>query len=83
MCREPTPRNGSILQRVCIEIEGRFDVPSFAAEARRLPSHHVTIRVPLHDGGWTGGVCSYIQVILQSTTVSSQALPSQPEIRFP
>ena len=32
---------------------------SFAAGARRLPSHHVTIRVPWHDGGWTGGVCSH------------------------
>ena len=26
--------------------------------ARRLPLHHVTIRVPWHDGGWTGSVCS-------------------------
>ena len=26
--------------------------------AHRLPSHHITIRVPWHDGGWTGHVCS-------------------------
>ena len=26
--------------------------------ARRLPPHHVTIRVPWHDGGWTGSVCA-------------------------
>ena len=26
--------------------------------ARRLPPHHITIRVPWHDGGWTGRVCS-------------------------
>ena len=30
----------------------------FAAGARRLPPHHVTIRVPWHDGGWTGNVCA-------------------------
>ena len=29
-----------------------------AAGARRLPLHHVTIRVPWHDGGWTGTVCT-------------------------
>jgi len=26
--------------------------------ARRLPSHHITIRVPWHDAGWTGTVCA-------------------------
>ena len=26
--------------------------------ARRLPLHHITIRVPWHDGGWAGTVCS-------------------------
>lgn len=26
--------------------------------ARRLPMHHVTIRVPWHDGGWAGSVCA-------------------------
>ena len=26
--------------------------------ARRLPLHHVTIRVHWHDGGWTGTVCA-------------------------
>ena len=31
---------------------------SFAAGARRLPLHHVTIRVPWHDGGWAGTVCA-------------------------
>ncbi|MYD97497.1 MAG: AAA family ATPase [Gammaproteobacteria bacterium] len=31
---------------------------SFAAGARRLPPHHITIRVPWHDDGWTGHVCS-------------------------
>ena len=30
----------------------------FTAGARRLPLHHVTIRVPWHDGGWTGSVCA-------------------------
>ena len=29
----------------------------FTADVRRLPVHHVTIRVPWHDGGWTGTVC--------------------------
>lgn len=27
------------------------------ADARQLPPHHVTVRVPWHDGGWTGTVC--------------------------
>ena len=31
---------------------------SFATGARRLPPHHVTVRVPWHDGGWTGSVCA-------------------------
>ena len=31
----------------------------FAASARRLPPHHVTNRVPWHDGGWTGTVCAW------------------------
>lgn len=26
--------------------------------ARQLPLHHVTIRAPGHDGGWTGAVCA-------------------------
>jgi len=26
--------------------------------ARRLPTHHVSIRVPWHDSGWTGTVCA-------------------------
>ena len=30
----------------------------FTAGAHRLPSHHVTVRVPWHDGGWTGSVCA-------------------------
>ena len=25
--------------------------------ARRLPLHHITIRVPWHDSGWRGAVC--------------------------
>ena len=29
-----------------------------AAGARRLPPHHITIRVPWHDSGWTGAVCA-------------------------
>ena len=31
---------------------------NLAAGARELPRHHITIRVPWHDGGWTGTVCS-------------------------
>ena len=31
---------------------------SFATGARRLPLHHATVRVPWHDGGWTGSVCA-------------------------
>ncbi len=27
------------------------------ADARHLPPHHITIRVPWHDGGWVGTVC--------------------------
>lgn len=26
--------------------------------ARKLPLHHITIRVPWHDSGWNGAVCS-------------------------
>ena len=26
--------------------------------ARPLPAHHITIRIPWHDGGWTGRVCA-------------------------
>ena len=28
-----------------------------AEGARRLPTHHLTIRVPWHDAGWSGTVC--------------------------
>ena len=28
-----------------------------ATGARRLPPHHITIRIPWHDGGWDGSVC--------------------------
>ena len=31
---------------------------SLAIGARRLPAHHITIRVPWHDSGWTGSVCA-------------------------
>ena len=31
---------------------------SLSADARCLPPHHLTVRVPWHDGGWTGTVCS-------------------------
>jgi hypothetical protein len=31
---------------------------SLAPGARRLPTHHITIRVPWHDNGWTGSVCA-------------------------
>lgn len=30
---------------------------SLAQGARRLPAHHITIRVPWHDSGWSGSVC--------------------------
>jgi hypothetical protein len=29
-----------------------------AVGARRLPLHHITIRVPWHDSGWSGNVCA-------------------------
>ena len=29
-----------------------------ASSARQLPRHHITIRVPWHDSGWAGTVCS-------------------------
>ena len=29
------------------------------AGARHLPTHHITIRVPWHDRGWSGSVCSH------------------------
>ena len=29
----------------------------FTDGARRLPPHHITIRVPWHDNGWNGTVC--------------------------
>jgi hypothetical protein len=31
---------------------------SLASGARRLPAHHITIRVPWHDSGWAGSVCT-------------------------
>ena len=31
---------------------------NLATGARELPRHHITIRVPWHDGGWAGTVCS-------------------------
>ena len=31
---------------------------SIADGARRLSPHHITIRVPWHDGGWAGRVCA-------------------------
>ena len=31
---------------------------ALAPGARQLPEHHITIRVPWHDGGWAGSVCS-------------------------
>ena len=31
---------------------------ALASGARRIPPHHITIRVPWHDSGWTGGVCA-------------------------
>src|SRR3989454_1839271 len=31
---------------------------SLAPGARRLPRHHITIRVPWHDSGWSGSVCA-------------------------
>ena len=31
---------------------------SLSPGARPLPTHHVTIRVPWHDGGWSGSVCA-------------------------
>ena len=37
---------------------GSFAVTNSVAGARRLPPHHVTIRVPWHDAGWTGTVCA-------------------------
>lgn len=31
---------------------------ALAAGARHLPAHHITIRVPWHDGGGAGSVCT-------------------------
>lgn len=31
---------------------------ALASGARRLPLHHLTIRVPWHDNGWAGTVCA-------------------------
>ena len=31
---------------------------SFFARARGLLPHQITIRMPWHDGGWTGCVCA-------------------------
>lgn len=31
---------------------------NLAHGARGLPRHHITVRVPWHDGGWAGTVCS-------------------------
>ncbi len=41
------------------QARGRRDsVRSLAPGAKLLPAHHLTIRVPWHDGGWTGSVCT-------------------------
>jgi hypothetical protein len=32
---------------------------SLAPGAHRLPTHHITIRVPWHDSGWSGSVCTH------------------------
>ena len=29
-----------------------------ASGTRRVPTHHITIRVPWHDSGWAGSVCA-------------------------
>lgn len=34
---------------------------ALAPGARQLPAHHITIRVPWHDGGWAGAVCAQPQ----------------------
>lgn len=31
---------------------------NLAPGARQLPAHHITIRVPWHDAGWAGAVCT-------------------------
>ena len=36
----------------------RESMKSLAPGARLLPTHHITIRVPWHDGGWAGAVCT-------------------------
>ena len=33
-------------------------VKALAPGARRLPMHHITIRVPWHDRGWSGSICA-------------------------
>ena len=40
------------------ELDEGWRLGNLAAGARELPRHHITIRVPWHDGGWTGTVCS-------------------------
>jgi len=31
---------------------------SLSKGARQLPPHHITLRVPWHDAGWSGSVCA-------------------------
>jgi hypothetical protein len=38
------------------QVEGKMK--TLAPGSRRLPTHHITIRVPWHDAGWTGAVCT-------------------------
>lgn len=38
--------------------DGEFCVGKLSAGARRLPPHHLTIRVPWHDSGWSGTLCA-------------------------
>jgi len=33
-------------------------IGKLAPGARRLPTRHITIRVPWHDNGWSGVVCT-------------------------
>jgi hypothetical protein len=39
-------------------LKGNKKMPTPAAGARLLPTHHITLRVPWHDGGWSGSICA-------------------------
>ena len=50
------------------------------SDARQLPTHHVTIRVPWHDGGWVGTASWPIDTEMQNRTRAQASASLQSSI---